>query len=403
MDDVHAGVVAIHPAKAQIDDDLLGRLAGVLQQDAGLFQLLSEDVSVVRIARKGARPDHQAAPVSDSNARLDAEFIRLAGLSLADALDFRGMQGVELVLVLGLLGAERLGAFEQRVQARGRAGRFRARCRQLAPDFPQDDTQDRALPFDGTLEALERLGMSVAAGLAPQGLAFPGKGLLGGDADELGGLDDFAPGNFQQPAVHRRGDGLLLHGGVDDDPLEFRRTHRLRLHGGVDGGLQEFFDAGFADGGPEASDLSGIAGQPRLVVLLAAEILPDNSLGPAGHHVLVAEVKGVLEVEERGHEPDRQARTPRRTHPGSGDFQGWVEQVAAGHPLAWPILAGEGRRQGRFDSLPRHPSRQHRQRMPQVDHLVQSGAEKVAGRHGFVSRFPSGFGTRYFNFPGITD
>jgi hypothetical protein len=48
---------------------------------------------------------------------------------------------------------------------------------------------------------------------------------------------------------------------VDDDPLELGRTHGLALDGGVDGRLEQFFDAGFADGGAKATDLGGIAGQ----------------------------------------------------------------------------------------------------------------------------------------------
>ena len=48
---------------------------------------------------------------------LDAELVRLPGFPFADALDFRGMQGIELVLVFRLLSADALGAFQQRRQA----------------------------------------------------------------------------------------------------------------------------------------------------------------------------------------------------------------------------------------------------------------------------------------------
>ena len=58
-------------------------------------------------------------------------------------------------------------------------------------------------------------------------------------------------------------------------------TQRLNgLDGGLDGGLEQQFQAVFADGGAKAADLRGVARQPRLVVLLAAEELPHHVLPP---------------------------------------------------------------------------------------------------------------------------
>lgn len=99
MDDLDIGVVFVHAAIAQIDNDLLRRLASVLQQNRGLLQLPVQDMPVVGISGKGSRADDQPAPVGDGNAGLDAELVRLPGFPLPDALDFRGMQGIELVLV----------------------------------------------------------------------------------------------------------------------------------------------------------------------------------------------------------------------------------------------------------------------------------------------------------------
>lgn len=105
------------------------------------------------------------------------------------------------------------------------------------------------------------------------------------------------------------GDGLLLHGRIHDDPLELAWAHGLGLDGGVDGRLEQLFDTGFADGGTKATDLGGIARQLRGVVVQTAEVLPDDILGPAGNEFFVTEVEGVLEVEQCGHEPNRQAGT----------------------------------------------------------------------------------------------
>lgn len=56
------------------------------------------------------------------------------------------------------------------------------------------------------------------------------------------------------------GDGFLLNGAVDDDPFEFSGANGPGGDGGVDGGLEQFFDTGFADGGTKAADLGGTQG-----------------------------------------------------------------------------------------------------------------------------------------------
>jgi hypothetical protein len=104
--------------------------------------------------------------VGDGNAGLDAELVRLPGFPFADAFDFRGMQGIELVLVFRLLSADAFGAFQQRRQASEGGRRFRRGRGKLALDLAQDDSQDRALPFDGAPQSLELLGMGIAARLA---------------------------------------------------------------------------------------------------------------------------------------------------------------------------------------------------------------------------------------------
>ncbi len=47
---------------------------------------------------------------------LDAEFIGFARFALADAFHFWGMQGVELVLVLGLLGPQPFSPLQEAIQ-----------------------------------------------------------------------------------------------------------------------------------------------------------------------------------------------------------------------------------------------------------------------------------------------
>ena len=73
-------------------------------------------MTVVRIAGKGPGADDQTTLVGDDDAGLDTEFVALARLAFADALDLGGMQGVKLVLVVDLLRADAFGALEKRVQ-----------------------------------------------------------------------------------------------------------------------------------------------------------------------------------------------------------------------------------------------------------------------------------------------
>jgi hypothetical protein len=174
--------------------------------------------------------------------------------------------------------------------------------------------------------------------------------------------------------------------------------------GGVDGCLEYFFHSGFADGGAKAPNLSRIAGQCRRVVVLTAEVLPHDVLRPAGDQFLVTQIKGVLEVKQCRHQPDRQTWLASRTDAGTGtgNFQRRPEQVIAWHHLARAILAGECRRQRRFDLDPQHSTCEHRQGVAQVNHLIESGAEKIVGDHQNFPQFLSGFHVYYFNFSEIS-
>jgi hypothetical protein len=187
--------------------------------------------------------------------------------AFADAFDFRGMESIKRVLVLGWLCVETFGAFQERVQWVPRGRVFGARGRLLVPGLAQDDTGARALPFDGAFETLELFGAGVTAGLAAQCPAFLGIGLFQDDAGSLGRLYDLGPGDRQPAAIRRMRDGFLLHGDVDDDSLELGRADGLGDYRRVDRGFGQGFDAGFSYCGAKASDLGGIARELRRVVL----------------------------------------------------------------------------------------------------------------------------------------
>ena len=125
--------------------------------------------------------------------------------------------------------------------------------------------------------------MGVAAGLALQGFANGHKGLLELDAAALGSSHHTAPGNLQQAAVHRMGDGFLLHRGVNHHAIEFAFLDRSDIHCGVDGGAEQGFQSGLAQGAAKAANLRGIAGQAWIKVVVAGKVLVVDVLGEAGH------------------------------------------------------------------------------------------------------------------------
>ena len=156
MDQCYPANVGIRPPVAQVDDGRVRLDAQVLQQDGGLLQLLGQRVAVVGVARQAARTDHQALLGRDGHADLHAELVGLAGLALADALDLRRMQRVQLVLVLGALRADALGALQPWLQAITHVLR---RCQQaalhVAQHAPERVTTDR---FLGLLDGLHARG-----------------------------------------------------------------------------------------------------------------------------------------------------------------------------------------------------------------------------------------------------
>lgn len=161
------GLCAIHTPKAQVHDHLLRAGTRVLGQDGDLPQLLGHHVAVTRVAGEAARAHHQALLVHDGHAHLHAELVGLTGLSFSDALHFRRVQGIELVL--RALAADALGALHQRLQIRqsGCTG-FMAGLTDLALHLAQHNAQDRALALEHPAEALELPGVGVATRFAPQ-------------------------------------------------------------------------------------------------------------------------------------------------------------------------------------------------------------------------------------------
>ena len=96
-------------AVAPVDEGVPGSDAGHLLH---LPERLGERVAVMGSAREGHGADDEALLVRDRQRVLDAELEEHARLALGDAVDVRFAQGVELVLVAGLLLHEPFGQGE---------------------------------------------------------------------------------------------------------------------------------------------------------------------------------------------------------------------------------------------------------------------------------------------------
>ena len=241
--------------------------------------------------------------------------------------------------------------------------------------------EDRALALDGLAQPLELLGVGIAAGLAPQRLAFLGIGLLQAMPARLAALTTL----WRAISSSRLSTGwaMALDCTVESTITRSRSAglDGLDLDGAVDGGLEQLLDAVLAEQAPEAADLRGVARQARLVVVHAAEELPLHVLGPAFDEFFVAQVEAVLEVQQAGHQADGQARAAGRTDAAAELDVIGAQQIFTAKPLGGQRLAGQLRRHRRLDLGPGQPRGEHCQRVPQIDHLVQPGAEKIVRAH----------------------
>ena len=163
--------------------------------------------------------------------------------------------------------------------------------------------------------------------------------------------------------------------------LQINGAHGLDFDRAFDGGLEQLLQAVLTEQAPKAPDLGRVARQARLVVVLATEELPLHVLGPPLDQLFVAEVETVLEVQQADHQAHWQSRAAGRADAAAELAVECAGQILAGHALGWLGLVRQLGRHRRLDRAPRQPGGQHRQRMPQIDHLVQPRAKEVRRAH----------------------
>jgi hypothetical protein len=88
-------------------------------------------------------------------------------------------------------------------------------------------------------------------------------------------------------------------------------------------------------------------------------------------------VKGVLEIQERNHQAQRQARAPCGRNTGTDQLRDAAKQIRLIDNLARTNLLGKEVRDARFQFLPRHARGQHSQRVTKINHLIQAAAEEI--------------------------
>jgi hypothetical protein len=271
-------------------------------------------------------------------------------LALGDAGHLRGVQGVELVLVVAPLRQQLLDPG----QHLGEVGGDLRPGFELAPDVAEHPAEVGLEPSDLAPRPLHLAGVGVAAGQAQRLLAEPGVALAQGHAMALGQADQGLAAAMIQPGIEGMGDRLGLDRGVDADPLKALLFDRFAPPSRGDRLLQQQLDAVLADAPAPADQRARIDRYLELQVIEAAEVLPVRILDPARDHLLVGEAKGVLQVAEPDHQPDRDARP------------------AHVRVIEWP--------EPRLEHFPVEQAGEPHQRVAGIKLLAEAGAEQVVGR-----------------------
>lgn len=381
--DLDARVVLVHAPVAQVGIHHFGLDAHALHQDGALLDLLVHGVPVIRIAWKAPGTHDQIALERHGQANLHTKLVRVAALALTDAFHLGCVPAVELGAVVHCFAAARL-----RDQAlglvQGLAQGFLHRLAErahLATHFALQPPDDGALAFDHFAHAFELEGMGIAPSLVAQKLAFLGVGLLELNAIGFGHLDQLGPGGLQQLAIGGVSHGFLLHRGVHDHAAQFFLGDQLEGDGHLHGAGKQLFHAFFAQSFAEAPQLCGVAWPLVLEIFVARKVLSSGCFAPALDHFLVALVERMLEVQQGHHQPGGQTRTPDIGDAATGNDKDRAKQVQVFDLFASLDLTRPALGERCFDFLPGHSVGQHRQRVAQIDHLIEAVAEKVIG-HG---------------------
>jgi len=224
---------------------------------------------------------------------------------------------------------------------------------QLALHITLDTTHPRAQRLDRRTHALVLFGMRIAADLRGQARRLAVVVLAQAQAMVLRELDHVLAAALDQAAVRGVGNGLGHHRGVHDHLVQAVALDQASGTSGLNGHSQQQLDAFLADALAPARQARRVDGQLGLQVGLASEELPVGVLQPGVDHHLIGRIVGVLQVQQTGHQPGWQSRTP-----------------TARREVASEVV---------LDQLPVHQPSQTDQRVLHVELLVQARTEHLGG------------------------
>jgi hypothetical protein len=102
---------------------------------------------------------------------------------------------------------------------------------------------------------------------------------------------------------------------------------------------------------------------------------------PTLHQFFVAELAGVLEVQQVDHQADGKAGAAGCGNASACDLQRGAEQAVLRNGPTFTHLAGEPRRHSRLDQHQGLPTGQHRQRVARINHLRQRLTKEIGLEH----------------------
>jgi len=280
---------------------------------------------------------------------LDSELVGPVRLALADAFDLGGVQRIDLSSALVLALMPHPESQRQRFGENPAQGLV-APC--LAHDVAEDPAEIGPHAAQRPVGALELLGVGVALVGHQRPLAHARIGLAQAHPVLLGEPHQPLARPMHQLGVGRKRHRLRLHGGVDDHLGEVRRLGRAGSCRRVQALLDQRDKLLLAHPLAPARQRRPIERGFVDEELLAAKKLKVRVLDPARAEILVGEIVCVLEDRKARHQPCGQRRMAR--------------------------LVGIDRPEPLLQKSPVDRRGELRQRMTQVDDLVEPGLEKIA-------------------------
>src|SRR5579883_2476262 len=193
--------------------------------DAGEFLHVldhrSERMAVERVAVQRFGVEHELAAPGRRRGRgnryLATELVGCVRLALADAFDFRCVEGIDLGAALPVI---LMPHFNGEIEEVGKAGLEGGFAVDLPADVADDAAEPRAEELERLAGALELMGMAVSPDHEGGALGDAQIALAQRHRVAPGERDELHDRSMHEPRVGRMRDRLRLHRGVDHHPLE---------------------------------------------------------------------------------------------------------------------------------------------------------------------------------------